>query len=683
MAELTEEEILKGGKVVSGTGVKKDAAAPDAPAVLSEADVVSGGKQVKGAGIAPTPKEGTAPTSFGDQLLRQGGLAVRAAGPYAGTALAGGGLGYALGGPLLAPVGAVAGPAAMALTDLGTTAYNAVGSMVGAPAVPSATDIFDMLLDKAGVPRPETPGERISQSVVRAASPTAATAKTADALSKVVSNPTTAGVLKGMGANPTAQTISGGVAGGTTQTGIELGLNPIVATLLGMVTGIGTNVAGQRVGNAQSGKLTPEGQRAMDLNAAAKKEGVTLSAGDLGNRTAATIENFLQDVPFSGRDAFMQQQAQQTKTMLERLQASLPKGEPGKDMIAAIKSAYDAKRATASKLYDAVDTELAKVPGSNQIPTTNFNKQASQFLKEYPKYLESPDVPQSVKDVLSHAASGQSVVAPYQTVRELRTMIGTEIKAAQRAGKPISGELSQLYKSLSRDVDDWSTKLASPNSPYANPAAAKAFGQADTFFKQNVVPFKNDPKIRKVVASTTSQDELDIAADSIMGTLFKPGNANKADYALKLTGKPGETIAQTELVQRGLTPGLDPTLKAGVSPMRFVNSLDVNDPMVANVLNRNGPFADQVRNIANVAQATRRSVTAFETPRTGVQNKAVATGIGLVNPVTTLPTAAGLGAAQLTQRALRSDPVKSLLFSQGADPMSSLLPILNAINNTR
>lgn len=547
---------------------------------------------------------------------------------------------------------------------------NPLAKAIGLPEAPMSMDVRDNLLNQV-LPQPANPTERIVAGGVRQAAGVLTPAGVAGAVAKTAASPVVRSVAGSLAANPGAQMTAAGVGGAAGQGATELGYGPEASMAVNMAASLAAGIPAQRVANAASGNYTDSGRKAMALNEAARKQGVQLSAGDLGSRTAAAVENFIQDIPFTGRDSFMQQQAQQTKTMLERLRNQVGSGEPGREMIDTIRGAYDAKRAAAGQLYDAVKTELGKVPGSERVPVSQFSAEAKKFLKQYPKYLESSDVPQDVKNVLTAAANTNLKEVDYQTLRNLRTMVGGEVRAAQRAGKTISGDLSQLYKNLQSDFEGWANGLQK-----TNPDAAKAYGAADKFFKENVVPFKADSKIGKIVRSTTTDDELNILADGIMGSLFKAGNKNKADFALKLTGKPGEEIAQRELINRALEPSLDPRLKAGVSPMRFVNTLNMEDPMTAAVMGRNTGLMDQLGSINDIAQATRRSVSSFETPRTGVQNKMVGTVIGLANPMTTLPTAGGLLFGNAAQRALRTDAVKSLMFAQPgtANPYASAFP---------
>lgn len=656
--QVTEADLLEKGTVVSPAGkayVPGEASpAPTSKSEVSgmpnEADLLAQGKVVKPSGLAPMPSGGTAPGAL-DQFGRQLGLTAR----YAAEGLP----------QILDVVGA---PLAYGM--------NKVSEAVGSNQrfnTPSAS--MSNLADLVGLPKPQNGPERVIGEATRQGFAAMTPVGLANQFTKTAA-PVASTVAKQLAEGPTSQVVSSALGGGAGQTASEFGFGPGTSTAANLLTTLGANILGQRYGNYKAGNFTPEGEKAMALNAKAKAQGVELSAGDLGNRVATVIENFTQDLPGTGRDAFMQKQANQTKAMLNRLDASLPDTQPGAEMIKGLRGQYNANREAATKLYDDVNTALINVPGSNIIPTDNFAAKAKKFLAEYPKYLESPDVPESVKAVLSSAKNGELQSLPYGTMRDVRTLIGGEARAASRQGKTISGDLDQLYKTLSADVSGWADDLAK-----TNPDAAKAYSVADKFYKGNVVPYKNNSIFKKVVDPKASEEELAIASDNIMGRLFKPNKANLADVAMNRAGAVGPEAAQTELVNRALGAGLDERTKAGVSPMRFVNTLDLQDPMVQRVMATPTALSNQVQDINDIAQATRRSVGAFETPRTGNQNKAVAALVGLVNPSTTLQTAGGLLGGGIADYALHADPVKGLLFANPSNPYASAFPALNALTS--
>lgn len=649
MAEPTEAEILAKGKLVSGsTSTESSSASSGLP---SEAEIMAAGKPVS---ATPQPvAEQSGLTRFVKDIPRQVGLTGRYALEGLGSAL-----------------------------DIGTApiaaGLNTIGDMITPNHIHYApsSQAGAALADYIGLPKPQNGVERVVGNAARGGFSAMTGAGVANTAAKFATNPTVSGILSSMAANPVAQTAGTAIGSGAGQTATELGANPLLAAGIDLAaTGIATPL-GIKAGNASAGRFTPAGAQAMALNDKAKAQGVTLSAGDLGNPTAKMVENFLQDLPFSGRDKFMQEQALQTKAMLTRAEAAtVGQRDPGQDMIKALRDSYAAKNTTANGFYNTVKTELAKVPGSDTIPVPDFAAKAKEFMRQYPGYLNSSDVSEDVKSMLRAAKNGTLADLPYDQARKVRTLIGNELADARSSDKTtLAGELSQLYKGIATDSSNWASSLAG-----TNPTAKTALNQADKYWIDNIRPFRNSelPQVRKIVRSTTSPEALGVLADNVIGSNFRSGKVAKAEAVMNLGGQPGVEAAQRGLLDRAFGVGLDPNTNAGVSPMRFVNTLDMADPMTAAVMGRPSPVMQGVQDMSDIAQATRRSVSAFETPRTGVQNKAIGTLVGLLNPATTLQTAAGLVGGRAAGAALRTDPVKGLLFSD-YNPYANAFPLLNA-----
>jgi len=668
MALPTEEELLARGQLVTEPVKAPSPVAQTASGEMpSEADLLSRGT-VRSVGPASAAQQkafdekpqGT--SEFFDQLIRQG---TRQVGLTARHAIEG--------APQLLDV--VGAPLAYTMNKI---VPQSIRNLPGVGSAEAPSKNFSRFADVLGLPKPETTGERVIGEATKqgfsAMAPIGSMNQVIDKVGPVANN-----VMTQLASNPAVQTVASAAGGGAGQTASEMGLSPGYSALANLLTTAGISVAGGRVANAIDKNYSPAGQRAMDLNAKAAKEGVELTAGDLGNKPAGFVEKLIQGIPGSGRDAFMQRQAEQTKNMLDRLASKIESNTtPGEDMISALRTNFKVNKESADELFTGVKTELAKVPGSEIIPASGFSAQAKAFLKEYPDYLKSSEVPESVKAALKAAANDTLTSLPYQTARDVRTLIGAEAKSAAKQGKSFSGSLDQIYKGLSDDFRGWAEKLSD-----VNPSAAEQFGKADSFYKANVLPYKQKEgvlsKIRDVVSPKATEDELKLASDNIMRSLFQPNKEKTAEVAMRLGGPAGEVAAQRELVGRGLDAGIDARLNTGVSPARFVNTLNLEDPMVSSVMGRNTDFANQVGDVSNIAQAAKRSVGAYNLPETGVQNKTLGILAGLSNKDTFLPTLAGLGWSRVANEALKADPVKGLLFANPGNPYARAFPSLNAL----
>lgn len=176
---------------------------------------------------APTPEP---ETTFGGVLA----AANRALAPYA----AGAGAGALVGSPF-AGVGAVPG----ALAGVGAVGLS---KTVGDPLVSMAntylgtnfetpTQTLEHLMDKLGMPRPQTATERTVQSLVEAGAGAGAQAKLGQLLQGSGFGATAQGVGRALAAEPVAQVVGGAAAGGASQATAEAGGGPgeqLVAALL-------------------------------------------------------------------------------------------------------------------------------------------------------------------------------------------------------------------------------------------------------------------------------------------------------------------------------------------------------------------------------------------------------------------------------------------------------------------
>lgn len=166
---------------------------------------------------AEAPKE----RGIGEQVLRGAGLAARAGGPTAAGATLGGGLGLMIGGPALALPGAGAGALSMNIVKIFDTL--------------AGTNYFDKLMDKLGLPKPETPEERVafaaSEGAANMGGMTAAARHLADRAPPVLK-----GIMDIISQNPGVG-ISAAASGGGSQEAVkEAGGGP-VEQLVGNVVG--------------------------------------------------------------------------------------------------------------------------------------------------------------------------------------------------------------------------------------------------------------------------------------------------------------------------------------------------------------------------------------------------------------------------------------------------------------
>lgn len=213
---------------------------------LSDADLkaIAAGKMadVSDAGLTHLAGETPKPDNSAGQWA---GVATRALAPYGAAALLGAGVGSVV--PVVGTAaGAALGPAALAVTDLGATVYNAAATPFGAPRMPTGSEAVQDLAERAGIgSRPQTGAQRVFGTALESATGAGATARAAWQTANMVTSPTTRAVLNRLAMNPGAQTLAGAASGGTVATAQEAGIqNQYALSLLGLAGGVAPSLAG-------------------------------------------------------------------------------------------------------------------------------------------------------------------------------------------------------------------------------------------------------------------------------------------------------------------------------------------------------------------------------------------------------------------------------------------------------
>ena len=250
----------------------------------------------------PSPQP-AAPTAY-ESLQRMSGLATRALGPIGAGMTAGAIAGAPMAGVGAIP-GALAGGTAAALagpvSDLMVGGYRAARDYffpdANRPQQPLPSQAVENLMTAAGLPVPETPGERMMSTGLRAAGEAATGAGLARTIAQ--SLPATSQMARPIAemfaTAPGAQTVASGLSGTATQAGIEAGLPPLAALPIGVAAGsLPFFARPQSLFPARGGEVREENIRRLT------ESGIPLSPGQvLGNPSAQTFESVMKYLPTS------------------------------------------------------------------------------------------------------------------------------------------------------------------------------------------------------------------------------------------------------------------------------------------------------------------------------------------------------------------------------------------------
>lgn len=631
------DELMSGGTSV-GNKTAPAAAKNDGPKTPSYDDLMS-----KGVTVGGTNAKGNAEPSFTDKLVRQVGLTARAAGPYATSALGGAAAATALAGPEMAPVGAVAGPAALGIYDLGSSLYNAVGPRLGAPRLATGTELVDRLADKVGLPRPENATERIASDVSRGLLGTKGFMEGANAAANTVSNATGKGILQSLGANPGTQyaaSVGATVAPDVAHEVYDVN-SPAALMGLSLLGGIGAGAlaAGGRnmlmkdsYVDPKTGKLIQAG-RSMGVNLTAA-EAAPESAGGKVIRAARNVGvTDKQNNRMAGEvTAAVDDQA---KNLAPASLGAAPSSESANRIVANdLRANYAANKATAGKLYDAVDEALAKDPTSNKITLANTQSKAAELLQQFPDWATLTNASQGMKSRLESIVRGTSdrpsvilgsdgrpmMVAPdtkFQDMRMLSKEVGQLVEATRTDPKlaSVHGQLKNLYGAIQSDADTWATTTT-------NKAAADAYSAANSFFKDNVVPFRNNSTIYNVVSSRKPTETFDKGAEKLTDRIISTG-PETTNLALSLMSDSGKGAFQFDILNSARTRMNNPYGGADFTAPGFFRELNLgsaNSPTPERMVFGSTPGTlDNVITTADVVDAARGTATPKVTPKTGVQ----------------------------------------------------------------
>ena len=136
----------------------------------------------------------------------------------------------------------------------------------------------------------------------------------------------------------------------------------------------------------------------------------------------------------------------------------------------------------AGTLYDEVDQFIPKgahVGAMNTERSLNDILARGQYTPELQEFIQSPLIARLKEAIDKATAIGRTItnqtLLPYQTIKDLRTFIGSKLEDVGALTDLPRGDLKKLYGALSQDLAE--------AAAVAGPQAEKAFRRADRFYK--------------------------------------------------------------------------------------------------------------------------------------------------------------------------------------------------------
>ena len=419
---------------------------------------------------APQPER-----TAGESLARGTGLATRSLGPI----LAGAGAGAA-GGALIGGVGAVPGAIAGAtsaalaqpLSDLAVSAYNYFANK----QQPTPSQAMERGMTQMGLPEPQTAGERLASTALRATADTMTGARTArmvaDALpmTSQVAKP----VMNTLAAAPNQQIVSSALGSTAAQGAIEAGANPLAALALG-------GAAGSLPFLARPGNLLPN--MSSDIRRGnvqlLQEAGIPITpAQELYNPFASTMETVMRYLPTSAaRVAGVEDKQMRAWTKAVNKQFGLDSDIATPEVLDAYQKAWGQRadtleRATALRPDDKFAQELGgmRQQYTRGLDETNFNlfdrqlNRIAEFVNARSQGAELPGTNFRVIDselrAEINASKNSANAADREYARALERLQSSFYGLMERSakstkllpnGQPIDFNLADAWKNLNRD----------------------------------------------------------------------------------------------------------------------------------------------------------------------------------------------------------------------------------------
>lgn len=233
---------------------------------------------------------------------------------------------------------------------------------------------------------------------------------------------------------------------------------------------------------------------------------------------------------------------------------------------------------------------------------------------------------------------------PYEAVKKIRTLVGEELADASLASDIPRSKWKALYAALSTDLDNAAIATGKPE-------AIKAMKSANAFTKagHNQVEDILDRISRKgaspeaIFEAVTNTSSMKAGATKIAGVMSSLRPAERDVVTSAFLRRMGSASAgqqnaagdvfstQTFLTNwAGMSPAAKDAMFSTGTSTKLRSSLDA---------------------IAKTAENIKAGSKVFANPSGTAPSEAlIKTGIGLVNPVTTIPTLLGMGAARLTAK---------------------------------
>lgn len=319
--------------------------------------------------------------------------------------------------------------------------------------------------------------------------------------------------------------------------------------------------------------------------------------GSLGDITQNPIiqgfENIVQSIPASGRHGFLEEQAKRLGKVVsespETVAGSVPSGTKerlGEVIAQSLKDKYQGFKSQAKGLYDQVANLVqssGNPPINPQLTASAVNKLLQNYPSVFSKLNDDVSTVKALQDISQGTgpqasvilgANGTPILKPPQVsfddIRELDKNLGSLI----RQGKALTakgelnnqafGQLVEVQKALRKDVSNWANSIG-------NPQIASGINYANDYFRTNILPFRKNPVIRRVI------QDGEYNPDNLPKALFGRDQPFKSTQALHFLTPEGVQAGRYYLVNEAKKGAMNDMASTGFNPNKFIRELNMGE----------------------------------------------------------------------------------------------------------
>lgn len=565
---------------------------------------------------------------------------------------------------------------------LGGDVIGAAESAVTGQPTRNSRESADWLADKIGLPRPQTPTERVSSDVTSAVTGGGGVIGIGRGLATQTPR-AVSGIGRLLASQPATQIASAATGAGAASTTREAGGGTGAQLTAGLLGGMAPSfgVAGVSEAVRRTVRGGEAGRATMERNIADfRRAGATPSVGQAAanNRTRG-IESLLAGAPTSaGRmGQFAENQADDIgagiRGLADDFKPNASAERAGREVERGAETFSNNVKAMKRALYWQVDQ---RIPDTTPMPMAATQRALVELTSPNPaaaqttSSLINPKIAQLRQNVTDDMAANGGVL-PYSAVKELRSRIGEELTDFTLSVDRPTREYKALYAALSRDLEEAARSQG--------PDAVAAARRANDFTRAAAERLE---QIQRVVDKNGGPEKI---YNAVMSGTQDGGTTLRA--VMQSLPKEGQRAVTAAIIKRmGLaTPGQQGAAGDTFSSQTFLTNWNRLSPEAKRAaFDRHGPrFAADMDKIARVAANLREGSKVFANP-SGTANRAAA--IGYYGSLAASTGAAAMGAggaplaalvlgglsANVAARAMTNPRVVSWLARATEMPISSL-----------